>query len=155
MDVEVERHGLGLDGAAKSWHRACGTPMAFASTTWRRRTAPLLLLAAAAGAYFMIGPRLPHDQDVALDLGDRAMDVTGLEIAWSRSTEEQPQLSTRWHFALGKAPRRLPTRVRLPGGPWLADVEIERAGVVGVTRWSRRVNLTGDAMTLPLHEALR
>jgi hypothetical protein len=123
---------------------------------WRRRAAPLLLLAAGLGTYMMLGSTIPRDQDVALDLGSGARDVTSVEIAWSHpESKEQPAMSTRWNFAPGRAPRRLPARVRLPDGPWIADVEIGRTDIAVPTRWSRRVDLNGDPMILPLHEALR
>jgi hypothetical protein len=99
---------------------------------------------------------IPHDQDVAIDLGDVARAVTSVEIAWSRpGYKDEPAVSTRWLFAAGNAPRRLQTRINVSNGPWVADVDVGRADSVVATHWSRQVNLNGDPMTLPLHEALR
>jgi hypothetical protein len=145
-------------GAVRCARLACalGTPMVTPGSSWRRRAAPLLLLAAGLGAFLMLGRALPHDQDVALDLGSGARDVTSVEIAWSRpGSKEDPALSTRYNFAQGNAPRRLQARVRLSNGPWIADVEVARADVARPMHWSRLVDLNGDPMTLPLHEALR
>jgi hypothetical protein len=123
---------------------------------WPRRAAPLLLLAAAMGAYMMLGPKLPHEQDVALDLGNLAREVTSVEIAWSRpGSKDDPAVSTRWQFSAGNAPRRLQTKLRVSNGPWVADVDIGRADAAVATHWSRQVDLNGDPMTLPLHEGTR
>jgi hypothetical protein len=123
---------------------------------WRRRIAPLLFVAAGLGAYLMAAPMIPHDQDVAFDLGDVARSVTSVEVAWSRpGHQDDPAVSTRWLFTVGNAPRRLQTRIRVSNGPWVADVDVGRADGVAATHWSRQVNLDGDPMTLPLHEALR
>jgi hypothetical protein len=125
-------------------------------SSWRRRAAPLLLLAAALGSYFMIAPTRPRDQDVSLDLGTVAPDVTSIQVVWSRpGSSDEPAVSTRWHFAAGNAPRRLQTRMRLGNGPWIADVDLDRVDAGPRMHWSRQVNLTGDPMTLPLHEVTR
>jgi hypothetical protein len=124
--------------------------------TWRRRAAPVLLLAAGLGAYQMIGTTLPHEQDVSLDLGDLAPGVTSVEIAWSRpGSKDDPACSTRWNFAAGKAPRRLQAKMRLSNGPWIADVDVAQSDVDVASHWSRQVDLTGDSTTLPVGEVAR
>jgi hypothetical protein len=127
-----------------------------AARNWRRRAAPLLLLAAGLGAYVMLAPTLPHDQAVALDLGDLARHVASVEIAWTRpGSRDDPAVSTRWHFAAGAAPRRLQTKMRVSNGPWVADVDVGWTDTAAAARWSRQVVLTGEPVTLPLHEGLR
>ena len=132
-----------------------------------RRFAPLLLVAAALGAYAMLDRELPHDRDVVIELGD-APDLTGLEVSWLRARKDSDEayLTTRWHFARGAAPSRLNARVRLPDGSWNVEVAIERAGTSAETRWSgranldrtpwwKRDNLREGPVILPVREALR
>lgn len=137
-------------------------------TGLRRRVAPLLLLGAGAGAYLAMGPKLPRDHEVILDLGHSATDISSIELSWSdpRSSSDEAALTTRWSFTPGTAPSRLVARVRLADGPWLAEATIERAGAPPTTRWSRQVNLSGTPwwnrdnlgdgpVVLPVREAFR
>jgi hypothetical protein len=111
----------------------------------RRRLAPFLLLGAAVGAYLAVGPKLPHDHEVALDLGSASADVTSIELTWidPRSTSDEAALTTRWNFSKGTAPSRLIAHVRLADGLWQAEAAIQRAGAPETTHWSGQVNLVG------------
>ena len=133
----------------------------------RRRFAPVVLVAAAIGAYAMVERQLPRERDVVLDLGDTASNVSDIEVSWvrPRSGAEEAQLTTRWHFAKGTAPARLKTRARLPDGEWEVEVGVERYGVPA-ERWTGRVNLErtpfwkrdnlrNEPVILPVREALR
>ncbi|HMI83439.1 MAG TPA: hypothetical protein VK550_05050 [Polyangiaceae bacterium] len=136
------------------------------SVSRRRKWAPLLLVAAGLGAYAMVGPKMPHARQVVLDLGPDAADLTDLELTWTRAgTMDDAALTTRWHFALGAAPRRLPFEARLADGAWDVDVTLERQSRE-TTRWPYRVNLeptpfwTRDPRgelpeVIPVREALR
>jgi hypothetical protein len=137
----------------------------------RRRTAPLLLLGAGAGAYLAMGPKLPHDHDVTLDLGSAAADITSIDLSWTdprsaASSSDEAVLTTRWNFAKGTAPSRLNARVRLADGRWQAEATIERSDGPKTTRWSGQVNLVGTPwwkrdnlgegpVVLPVREAFR
>jgi len=134
----------------------------------RRRLAPLWLLAAGLGAYFMVERDLPREHEIALDIGGAAADISDIGVAWTgaRTGPAEAQLTTRWHFARGTAPAKLFARVRLPYGEWDAEVGIERYGRAQTTHWSGRVNLKrtpwwkGDNLkegpvVLPVREALR
>jgi hypothetical protein len=134
----------------------------------RRRLAPILLVAAALGAYAMIERELPKDRDVVLELGDAARDVSDVEVSWIRANDrsEEAYVTTRWHFAQGTAPARLKAEARLPDGAWDAEVGIVRYGTPGETRWSGRVNLKRTPwwkrdnlkeapVVLPVRETLR
>jgi hypothetical protein len=134
----------------------------------RRRFAPLLLVAAALGAYAMIDRQLPRERDVVLDLGEAAADVGDVEVSWVRpsSSAEQAELTTRWHFAKGTAPSRLKTRARLADGAWEVEVGVQRYGAQAEARWSghvnlertpfwKRDNLRSEPVILPVREALR
>jgi hypothetical protein len=133
-----------------------------------RRFAPLFFVAAALGAWAMVDRELPRDREIVFDLGDGAVDVTGLEVSWLRAGKDSDEayLTTRWHFARGTAPLRLHARARLPDGAWDVEVAIERADAPGETRWSGRANLErtpwwkrdnlGEGpVILPVRQALR
>jgi hypothetical protein len=113
--------------------------------SFRRRLAPLLLLAAGLGAYTMMERTLPRDHEVVIDLGGAARDVTDVEVVWTRpgSDTEEAALTTRWHFAPGTAPARIPAHVRLPDGEWEVDVGLQRDATRETTHGPRRVNLEG------------
>jgi len=133
----------------------------------RRRFAPILLVAAMLGAYAMIERDLPHERDVVLDLGDSAIDVTSVEVAWirTRGGVDEAELTTQWHFAQGAARATQRVHVRLPDGEWEALVALERpgrepahwSGRVNLERtsWWKRDNLKEDPVILPVREALR
>jgi hypothetical protein len=105
----------------------------------------MLLVAAGVGAYLAMGPKLPHDHEVALDLGSAAADITSIELVWTdpHSSSDEAVLTTRWNFSRGTAPPRLAARVRLADGIWHAEATIERFGVPQATHWSGQVNLVG------------
>jgi hypothetical protein len=132
----------------------------------RRKWAPLLLLAAGLGAYTAVGPKLPRTHQVVLDFGPDAGSVTDVEISWTRANAiEDAALTTRWHFAPGTVPRRLPFEAKLPEGSWDIEVSLERQSRP-TTRWPYRVNLEGAPfwagdtgrdrpVVIPVREALR
>jgi hypothetical protein len=134
----------------------------------RRRIASLLLVGAGVGAYLALGPKLPRDHDVVLDLGSAAHDVTSVELAWvdPHSSSDEAALTTRWNFTKGSAPARLRATVHLPDGRWEADVVVEWSGAPQPTHWSSQVDLMGTPwwkkdklgdgpVVLPVKEALR
>lgn len=101
--------------------------MADTRQTWLRRLAPLLLLVAALIAFRLVGPALPHDHEVVYELGSLAPEVTRLEVAWYEPDRpsEAPALASTWNFSAGKAPRRLPSTVRLHSGEWKVEARLE------------------------------
>ena len=126
----------------------------------------MLLVAAGIGAYAAMGPKLPRARQVVLDLGPEVSDLTDIELTWTRAgTMDDAALATRWHFAPGAAPRRLPCEARLADGAWDIEVTLERQSRE-TTRWPYRVNLeptsfwTRDPrgeppVVIPVREALR
>ena len=114
----------------------------------------------------MVERELPRDHDVVFDLGPGAAEIVDVEASWIRAgSAAEAQLTTRWNFAKGAAPERLPARVRLADGAWEVEVVVGRAGKE-TTRWSGRVNLEGTAwwkrdnlktgpVILPVRESLR
>lgn len=126
----------------------------------------MILVAAGVGGYVTIGPKLPRDRQVVLDLGPDADDLTDLELTFTRAgTMDDAALTTRWHFAPGAAPRRLPCEARLADGAWDIEVTLERQSRQ-TTRWPYRVNLEGTPfwtrdpqrdrpVVIPVREALR
>jgi hypothetical protein len=74
-------------------------------------------------------------------------------------------LTTKWHFAEGALPHRLPFEARLAEGSWDVEVTLERQSRP-TTRWPYRVNLEGTpfwagdtgqgrTVVIPVREALR
>ncbi len=109
---------------------------------------------------------MPRAHRVILDLGPDAGDLTDIELSWTRGgTMDDAALTTRWHFAPGAAPRRLPFEARLADGAWDVEVRLERESRE-TTRWPYRVNLEGTPIfsrdpqrerpvVIPVREALR
>lgn len=93
----------------------------------RGRYAPLLLLAGAAGAGFVVVPHLPKERTVELRLDD-ARTVTAVDVAWSPTGGPADAVQGgAWHFAAGQAPAAIHTPVRLPDGRYTLDVTVERS----------------------------
>ena len=135
------------------------------SENTRRRWAPILLVAAATGAYVAVGPKLPRPRQIVLDFGKEGLDVTDVELTWTRAgTSDDAALTTRWHFTPSAVPRRLPFEARLPDGAWDVEVTLERQSRE-TTRWPYRVTLEGtpfwtkgdrdSPVVIPVREALR
>jgi hypothetical protein len=121
-----------------------------------RRAAPLLLLAALGGAYAALGPRLPHDHEVILELGDSASDLVALEVSWVSESQARQDgeaaLTSEWHFAAGTAPRSLHTHARLANGSWELLATLERSdGARSEVR--RTVELAGETLIVHLERA--
>jgi hypothetical protein len=100
----------------------------------RRRFAPLLLLAGAAGAAFVVLPSVPHEHHVDLRLDDAAS-VTGVDVAWTSTAaaathatlaDEEALRGVSWHFQAGRAPATLGAAVTLPDGRYALDVTVQR-----------------------------
>jgi hypothetical protein len=92
----------------------------------RHRWAPLLLVAAAGGAAFVVVPHVPREHVVALRLDDAAS-VTGVDVDWTPiSGDSEATQGGVWHFVAGKAPGELSSSVRLPDGRYELDVTVER-----------------------------
>jgi hypothetical protein len=133
---------------------ASGAP-ARPHAAWRRRLAMPVLLITGLVVYATLGPKVPKDHEIAIDLGAAAPDIAALELAWTAPDTKAAQVTTQWNFERGKAPSQLRTRVRLADGEWLASVEVQRWGQLDRTTWSRRVYVEGTQVVLPLREALR
>ena len=126
----------------------------------RKRLAPLILAAGAAGAAFVLVPRMPRDHHVDLRLDDAAS-VTAVELAWAplqtgasaeparRAEADDAVKGSAWHFPAGSAPRTVAASVSLPDGRYALDVVVERGA--GVESFHRVVTL-GDAenVSVPL-----
>jgi hypothetical protein len=117
----------------------------------RDRVMPVLLVAGAAVAAFLLVPEVPHAHEVALRLQD-PVTVTGLEVAWAPAGAN-PGDAVRggsWRFAPGQAPAKVDTHVSLPDGRYELQVLVER----GDERETLRKTLTlggADHITVPLH----
>ena len=141
------------------------TASAVPSGWWRRKSAPLLLLAAGLGAYTALDSRAPRTRQVTILLGEYARSTSELELSWSNPHDptSEAALTTRWTFAPGSAPRRLHTEIKLPNGPWDAELSATRIDGQPAVRRTIRVTLEGGSwlrhddagqrVALPLDEA--
>lgn len=110
---------------------------------WVRRLTPLLLLAAVLLVYRLIAPKLPHDRQVAYELGALAPKLVRLDVSFSdpETPDEGPALMTTWHFQPGQAPRRLTATVRLHDGAWDVDARLVLVPPSPPEEVSRRITL--------------
>lgn len=106
------------------------------------------MVIAAVIVYRLVGPRLPKDHDVVYELGDMAPALLRLDVFWNdpERPRETPVYSSTWHFSEGRAPRRLPSTVKLYEGKWDIEARLELASREPV-HVSRKVNL-GEGTTI-------
>ncbi len=119
----------------------------------KKRIAPMILVAGAAAAAFVIVPHTPHDHHVDLRLDDAAS-VTGVQLAWapldsapgvreaSAADADDAVRGSTWHFPAGSAPKMVAAQVTLPDGRYALDVLVERGA--GSEAFHRVITL-GDA----------
>jgi len=114
---------------------------------WRKKAAPLLLAAAALGAYVALDSGLPHEREVTIVLGDRATVLRELELSWvhPREPTAEAALTTRWTFQKGAAPRRLHAQLNLPDGLWDAELHATLLSDEPLEHRTIRVNLEGGS----------
>ncbi len=115
-----------------------------ATSRWRRFT-PLLLVAGAVAVVTILVPKLPREREVELKVAD-PVSVVSVDVSWSTGAE--PIHGGTWHFAPGKAPAALTSKVTLPDGRYDLDVVVGRAD--GASQpWHRSVELEkADHLTL-------
>ena len=97
---------------------------------FRRRAAPLLVLAGLGGALLVITPHVPVERHVTLQL-EEPSSITGLALTWERRSPggaeaAVPVRAISWNFAEGAAPKALDQVTPLADGIYDVDVTVER-----------------------------
>lgn len=114
----------------------------------RRSTTLLLFGAVAIGAYFLLAPSFPKDQNVNVVLGDAAPQVREVTLRYDPAKGENDwsrQVTLRFDSQAG-APRVVHHQARLPDGDYVISIEARgAAGMAASTE--RRVQLRGESST--------
>ena len=116
------------------------------------RLLPKLLL--GAGVVLLASqllPRLPRDQPLVLRLR-QSTNVERIAARLSRDGDEELAAGFTLYFK-GGAPRRVAHTLSLPNGRYRMEVDLrlrQANGGTAETTLSRRVNLTGDELTVTL-----
>jgi hypothetical protein len=106
----------------------------------KRRLLPFGVLVAGALLAAYLTSKAPHDQHLTLVLGDRAPNVTGLEIQYSALDGDVARVA-RFTFAPGKTPRVVSHEPQLADGDYRLRIDLDtREGRRSV---ERRVTLGG------------
>src|SRR5262249_27044100 len=110
--------------------------------------APLLLVAGAAAAAFILVPHLPEQRHLELRIDD-VSSVVAVELSVARDRDDEPIHGNTWHFAPGQAPDSLGLSMNLPEGRYEVDITVERTQGRQSTH---RVISVGDShqITLPV-----
>ncbi|MDB5216979.1 MAG: hypothetical protein JWO86_4906 [Myxococcaceae bacterium] len=106
----------------------------------RRKLLPFLVLGAGALIAGYLSSKAPRDQHLRLVLGERAAEVTGLEIQYVAADGEVAR-DARMTFSLGEAPRIVSQEPQLADGDYRLRIDLDtREGRRSV---ERRVTLGG------------
>jgi hypothetical protein len=111
----------------------------------------LLIGAAVAGLFWLLSPRLPHDQTVAFELGERARDIASLDIQWeSANGEHEGKLTLNFP---APTPERVVRQFRMTDGDYAFRITaVHRDATPSRTELVRQVTLDGNNITLRLDE---
>jgi hypothetical protein len=112
----------------------------------RRRLAPLALVAAAAAAYLVLGPKVPKDQTVHVVLGDASPRVTEVDVRYAPAGEQDFAREASFRYAEGAAPRIVTHSPRLADGEYAVEIELHTQK--GHANVARRVKLEGDPVSI-------
>lgn len=104
-----------------------------------RRYAPLVLVAGAAVAAFVLLPAVPRDVEVSFHLDDRA--ISALEVGWFEHDHPDALQAASWTFANG-APASVTETVHLTRGRYDVEVTFDRGN--GRETKRRSVQLQDD-----------
>jgi hypothetical protein len=111
----------------------------------------LLVGAAVAGLFWLLAPRLPHDQTVVFELGEHARDIGRLDVQWeSASGEHEGKLTLNFP---APTPERVVRQFRMTDGDYAFRITaVHRDATPSRTELVRQVTLDGNNITLRLDE---
>jgi hypothetical protein len=111
----------------------------------------LLIGAAVAGLFWLLSPRLPHDQTLVFELGEHAADISSLDVQWeSESGEHEGKLTLNFP---APTPGRVVRQFRMIDGDYAFRITaVHRDATQRRTELVRQVTLDGNNITLRLDE---
>jgi hypothetical protein len=111
----------------------------------------LLIGAAVAALFWLLSPRLPHDQTVAFELGERAQNIASLDVQWeSANGEHEGKLTLNFP---APTPVRVVRQFRMKDGDYAFRITaVHRDATPSRTELLRQVTLDGNNITLRLDE---
>jgi hypothetical protein len=118
----------------------------------RRSIVTRLLIGAALAALFAsLLPAVPHDQTIVFELGERASDVSSLEVLWEAEGGEH-EGKVVLNFP-APTPERVVRQFRMTDGSYAFRITaVHRDATRSRTELVRQVRLDGNSITLRLDE---
>lgn len=117
----------------------------------RRLLLRLLILAAGLLVLVYFTQQAPHDQHVRLVLGDKAGEVTAVELSYA-TPQGEVMREARMAFDRGGAPRVVSHDPKLPDGDYSLRIEVDTRE--GRRSTERRVTLGGGTTQVALFSAI-
>lgn len=117
----------------------------------RSIVARLLIGGAAAALFASLLPAVPNDQTIVFELGERAHDVSSLEVLWEAEDSEH-EGKVVLNFP-APTPERVVRQFRMTDGSYaLRITAVHRDATRRRTELVRQVRLDGNSITLRLDE---
>ena len=117
----------------------------------RSIVARLLIGGAAAALFASLLPAVPHDQTIVFELGERASDVSSLEVLWEAEDSEH-EGKVVLNFP-APTPERVVRQFRMTDGSYAFRITaVHRDATRSRTELVRQVRLDGNSITLRLDE---
>ena len=117
----------------------------------------MLLVAAAVGAYRIVGPAMPNDQSIHVIVGDAASRVTELRLRYAdANSSAEPSWLREVSFAFpGGAPTRVIThQPRLPDGKYALEIELTARNDRAVVKREVTLGGAGGAVSVDVSQAV-
>jgi hypothetical protein len=110
-----------------------------------------LIGGAAAALFAALLPAVPHDQTIVFELGERAGDVSRLEVSWEADgSEHEGQVVLNFP---APTPERVVRQFRMTDGSYAFRITaVHRDATRSRTELVRQVRLDGNSITLRLDE---
>jgi hypothetical protein len=122
--------------------------------TRAKKLGPLILVAAIAALWLVLGRKIPHTQTVHIVLGDAASRVTELHVGYGERDSRSPELTREatFQWAEGAAPRIVTHAPRLADGEYRVEIVIGTRGRHAMVE--RRVKIEENPVSIDVQEAV-
>jgi hypothetical protein len=111
----------------------------------------LIIGGAAAAVVALLLPAAPHDQTIIFELGERAINVSSLEVLWEEAGSEH-EGKVVLNFP-APTPERVVRQFRMTDGSYAFRITaVHRDATQSRTELVRQVRLDGNSITLRLDE---